>query len=346
MKQNKVGAWIADYRQFYGRSKREAEQKFHAYMEQRNKAVSLCFGDLLSNWIENTFLISDTHKDGTKRRYLNAYKANFAQSPLLGLEIDKVTGSAIQAEFNSMTCGASTVLSVKKLLSLFFKYLEREGIARDITRSLITPPVSHKRTDATVDVLTHEEVQALLQGFEGHRLHLLIVLALRTGARISELLALQYDDISEEGIHFTKQLAYLGEGNFQIQTMKTAASVRTVPITADTFEEVQAHKKWQRREAKANGYETNGFLFTTATGGFYHKSSLRKAQDRVCRDAGIRTFGFHRYRATFATELAANGVPIETTAALLGHSDIHCCAKYYINVIPASKTAAINSLTF
>ena len=54
--------------------------------------------------------------------------------------------------------------------------------------------------------------------------------------------------------------------------------------------------------------------------------------------------GIHTYRHTFATQLAQNGVPIQTVSALLGHSDISMTTKYYINVAITDKMDAVLTL--
>ena len=56
-------------------------------------------------------------------------------------------------------------------------------------------------------------------------------------------------------------------------------------------------------------------------------------------------YGFHVYRHTFGTKLAANGVTLQTLASLMGHSDISVTAKYYINIPAAEKVEAIRTLS-
>ncbi len=345
MKRTENGVWIPDYHQFYGATKKEAEQKYQAYMKEINKPVSTCFGDLLDSWIDNVFMLDSRYKHNTKMLYIKAYRNNFKDSALLGLEIADITGASLQAEYNSMSCGASTVRSLHKLLSLFFKYAEREGYCRNVTSSLVMPSITHKTDHQAIDVLSDDEIAKILEGFKEHRLRLLVILALRTGARISELLAVRYSDITKDGLRINKQLYVADGGKYSIVPTKTGTSIRTIPLSDATMAEIATHKKWHQAEMMQNGYRTD-CVFTTETGNFYHKSTIRKACCRVYRDCGVRSFGFHVYRHTFGSHLANTGVPIQTVADLMGHSNISTTAKYYINVSSDAKRSAIASINF
>ena len=345
MKRSDNGVWIPDYHQFYGATKKEAEQKYQAYMKEINKPVSTCFGDLLDSWIENNFMADSKYKDTTKQLYIKAFRNNFKDSVLLGKDISEITIPALQEEYNSLQCGASTVRSLHKLLCQFFKYADSLGYCQLPMSALVLPDVQHKKDDQAIDVLSDDEIEKIINGFKDHRLRLLIILALRTGARISELLALRYDDISKGGLKIDKQLYVADGGKYSIVPTKTGSSIRTIPLNDDTMCEIDIHKKWHLAEMMSKGYRTD-YIFTTETGNFYHKSTIRKACDRVYRDNGVRSFGFHVYRHTFGSHLANRGVPIQTVSELLGHTNINTTKKFYVNVSSDAKKTAIASLGY
>lgn len=66
---------------------------------------------------------------------------------------------------------------------------------------------------------------------------------------------------------------------------------------------------------------------------------------RLAATAGIKTFGPHDCRRTFATTLLARGVPIETVSRLMGHSDIATTQKYNMQGAEAAK-AAVEKLDY
>lgn len=359
-KLNSKGVWVDDYKLFYGKNKSEAEAKFAAFMDNLNKGITnkpLHFGEMMDTFITEVFLKDSRYSDSTKTRYVNAYNSNLRESSLAGLALSNIKSIDLQAAYNALTCGASTVRSLHNLVTHFYRYLENENICRDITKNIVLPKVEKTKgnavSDGNIETWTAEELKTILKGSEGHRLHLLLVLAANTGCRIGELLALRYDDIEDGVLHVNKQVVISDEftngvksgQKIEISTTKTKASIRSIPLPDAVLEAVEAHAAWQRVEMLRNGYRTN-HLFTTQTGNLYDKHSLRTACNRLYKRLGVPCRSFHVYRHTFGTTLAKNGVPIQTVAALMGHADINVTREYYINVDTEDKTAAISKLAF
>ena len=167
------------------------------------------------------------------------------------------------------------------------------------------------------------------------------------------MLALRYDDITKDGVRINKQLEYVNktirdqqneEGErFKITKTKTAAAVRVIPISESTRKEIKAHEKRHKKEMAENGYKTP-YIFTTKTGHFYDDSVVRMACNRVYDKIRVRRVGFHVYRHTFGSTMANRGVPIQTVAALMGHTSVNVTSKYYINVSENVKRQAIEKL--
>ena len=341
---------IPYYKDFHGKTKKEAEAKYKAYRIEHcldenglpdlnaKRIERRTFRELFNDWLDNVFMLDSNYAAGTKQRYISAYNANMKWRPIMDEYIATLIGSDLQKCLNSMDCGASSVLACLKLMRLFFKYQEAQGVCTDISRAVkVTQEVAHKRQDQTIQTITSEEIAKILDGFAQHRLYLLILLAVHTGARISELLALQYSDITDEGIRFNKQVS----DNGSIAKTKTVTSNRVVYISDNIREAIKEHKAEHTREMLSNGYRTD-YIFTTRTGNLYNKHNVRHAVDRVYNKIGVEPIGFHVYRHTYASMLANNGIPIQTLAALLGHTDSNTTARYYVNVSKEQKQAAAN----
>src|SRR5262249_13057386 len=69
------------------------------------------------------------------------------------------------------------------------------GDIRDNVTEVIKPPPA---PDEEKEILQPDQARELLKRLEGHPLHMLAVLALHTGARRNELLALHWQDINLE----------------------------------------------------------------------------------------------------------------------------------------------------
>ena len=145
------------------------------------------------------------------------YNNNLAKHKVTKRLITDIDYRCLQEAYNEMTCGPSTVDSIHKLLQHFFALMEQEGICKDPTKSLVVPKAEKKIKSGEIVVFTDEELDAVKQyinrtdvtGFEMRRikiLRFLILLAINTGARIGELLALTYDDIYPDKIIINKQV--------------------------------------------------------------------------------------------------------------------------------------------
>lgn len=352
MKRNKYGIWVDDRKTFYGSCKKEAEEKYQEYIHRKKSGQGVtgeCLGQLLDQWIEEVFKYSDL-SNSTKDHYIKAYEKLLSTKKLAGLPAGDITPLDLQQLYNDSS-PESTVRELHFLLRRFFKYAELNGICRDITHSL-TPPKSQKSAPQdnglTVDVWEDLDLKKLLTALEGHRLRLLVLLAVNTGLRIGELLALTYEDIKDELVYVSRQLSEAPQADgsaetFYIDTPKTATSIRAVPLSKVIIEEIEFHEAWQRREMMEKGYRTE-YLFTTSKGTWYRRRNIKKSLDRLYDRTGLPRHKFHSFRHTFGTNLSRAGIPIEETAQLMGHADISTTAKYYINVNADRKREAVEKI--
>ena len=353
MKKNKAGKWVSDYRLFYGKSKKEALAKYEEYKKTFAPDAKKPFGEVTEWFIANVFSLNDKLTGNTKTLYINAYKAVFEDSKITGQLLKDVTGADLQEVITTSSVSATTVHQAVKLIRRFYKYLAAQNITADISGDLVLPEVKRKKQDQTIDTFTDAELKKFISDTpKDHRLRLLIVLAINTGARIGELLALTYDDITGDQIRINKALQEIApvrgsdeKTELIIGSTKTRSSVRSVPLTADAVQAVEDHRQWHYAEMEKNGYKTD-YVFTTSTGQLYYKSSVRKHFSRLCRLVGVPVKGFHTFRHTFGSRLAANGVPIQTVSKLMGHDNIMTTAKYYINIEDQEKRNAVNTLKF
>lgn len=362
MKLNKLGIWVDDRKAFYGSCKREAEEQYQEYMQRKKSGISnekQIFGELADSYIYNVFVHDPGYADSTKQQYINAYKRHVRTSRLAGLYIDELSSMDIQILYNEMVCAPAGLRNVHNLLRLLFKYLEREGISKDLTLNLVLPEKEPSQNgqkgsvsdDCSIVTRSDEELTKIVSGLKGHRLRFLVILGIHTGCRISELLALSYKDISGSVLSVNKQLTK----KLQIEPMKTTSELqisgrqktvtaaRTIPLNHVVLEELELHRQWQRLEMMEKGYRTE-HLFTTATGAFCDRRNISRSLDRLYKRIGVPSRPFHVYRHTFGTNLCKQGVPIQTASKLLGHKDINMTAKYYVDVDMEEKRKAVETI--
>ncbi len=358
-KLNKAGNKEAVKKEFYGKSRKDAEAKYAAYMDRQKLGLedkTQYFGIMADNWLYE-FLANDPKlKNSSKDLYISTWKKYLPQSDLYYLPLESITAGMLQRFYNALNCPSSSLATINKVMSRFYKYLVTEGYAtHDITASLSIR--KDPRNDAEeIIVWTDEELQTILNSFykaqSGFRLRFLIVLAANTGCRISELLGLKYSDIDGDALKISRQVAKISKFSrtektthtLGIDTPKSTTSFRTIPLNDFVLWELELHKVWQKQDMLKNGYRTD-FIFTTDSGEFYDKRNIAHACTRYYKRIGVEPKKFHTYRHTFGTLLCKKGIPIQTASALLGHKDINMTAKYYVNVSVDEKREAVKVLS-
>lgn len=358
---NENGKEVPVRKTFRGKTKKEAEDKFRDFMEKKKQGLETSrqfFGITADNWIYNFFIKDDSLAIRTRDLYVSTWNKYIKPTPLYSMPLDEVTAATLQNTYNNIDCPTSALKTADKLMKRFYKYLEIQGLSRNFTPSLVIvkKEQAHTAPKNEVVVWSDEEVSKILASFqkaqEGFRLSFFIILAYYTGCRLSELLAVTYDDFTPQGFSINKQV--VNEPSFRhneknvyelkIGKLKTQSSYRIIPLNEEVLKALDKHKQWQTKEMLKNGYRTN-YLFTTVSGKFYDKKNIITACNRYYKRIDVPSKGFHTYRHTFGTNLCRLGVPIQTASALLGHTDINVTAKYYINVSIHDKFEAVSKLS-
>ncbi len=138
----------------------------------------------------------------------------------------------------------------------------------------------------------------------------MILLLLRTGMRICELLALKLQDINlKERTVIIHESAKVGKG-------------RVVYISDDAY---KALRKWIKiRDPKRK------HLFYSRCREKMSYETARSSFMKCMRKAGLIRKGYtlHCLRHTFASELLSAGLPLESLQILMGHSHIEVTRRY------------------
>lgn len=161
--------------------------------------------------------------------------------------------------------------------------------------------------------LTEDQARDAMRAAErrGIRDHAIIALAVGTGLRISELAALNTDDLWITARKGEVQVR-LGKGD----------QPRTVPLNAQTRDVLE---KWLA--ARNSQHPGMGPLFLSREGKRLAVRSIRHVVAQVSEASGV-DMSPHVLRHTFATLLLDNGADIVVVADLLGHSRIDTTRVY------------------
>lgn len=151
------------------------------------------------------------------------------------------------------------------------------------------------------------------EGFGDH-LTPLVLLAMNTGLRRSELLGLQWTDIDLEARMLTVRPESAKNGK-----------QRHVPLNAEALDVLV---RWQTQ---------------SGAGRVFAIGDCKTAWNNLLQSARIAQFRFHDLRHHFASKLVMAGVDINTVRVLLGHADIKMTLRY-AHLAPEHLVAAVELL--
>jgi integrase len=162
------------------------------------------------------------------------------------------------------------------------------------------------------DFFDFDEAKRLVAAAEGEW-RTMILVALRTGMRIGELLALRWEDVDLNAGRITVRRnvvwGYVG-------TPKSGKP-REIPLSNDALAALKSHRHLR-----------GPLVFCDDGGHMLTEGEVRHPLWRACKRAGLRQITWHVCRHTFASHLVMRGVPIKAVQELMGHSTILITMRY------------------
>lgn len=228
---------------------------------------------------------------------------------------------------------------------------EDEIIDKNVAMKLKPPePKDITGFDADKDVVkvfTADEIITLENLAKGSPYKNLLSVALRTGMRREELLALTYDciDFEDRSVTIKRALIYTKGNGFEFKTTKNKKR-RVIEITSfviDAIKNEMAIQQKYRERLKKNFIET-GLIFTNSDGTNLHPDQISSWFPKFCMECGVTRLTFHCLRHTHASHLLASGEDISYVSKRLGHSSIQVTYNTYFHFIPHEKREALQKL--
>lgn len=196
------------------------------------------------------------------------------------------------------------------------RFAARDGLVGEDVAHAVTPPALPKRLPRALSI---DQVDQLLAGCPGEgagalRDRALLELLYSTGARISEAVGIDIDDLD------TGQRTVLlrGKGGKQ----------RIVPVGRPALAAVAAYEVRARPALAARGRGTPALLLNSRGGRMSRQSAwhvLRQAAETSGLTAAVSP---HTLRHCFATHLLAGGADVRVVQELLGHASVSTTQIY------------------
>lgn len=267
--------------------------------------------------------------------YMLNNRINTALGHLKMEDISHVHITHLLDSMASNNLSSATIQKHYNVLSSIFKLaLRNEMIQKNPMDKVDKPSVTYKPRV----VYNSEELSELFQtlnGEENRQMALMVKVALRTGMRKGELLALKWDDIDfeENTIYVRHSLSYTKVNGYQLKEPKTKKSIRKVAPPPQLMDELKVHKLVKEKE-RNNAMELwegghHFFVFCTDFGKPFFPNVPNRWLTRFLKRKGLKKISFHDLRHTATTDLINKGANIYSISKRLGHSNIGTTFNVY-----------------
>lgn len=211
---------------------------------------------------------------------------------------------------------SSTISRNLASIRCFYQYLLNNNLIKEDPTLNLRSPRPEKKIPS---VLSKEEVSVLLSqpsqdNFKGIRDKAMLELLYATGIRVSEIVALDLDNLDLD-------LGYLHLKDSQ-------ANERVVPIGSFALKHLINYINNYRYEVLKS--ENELALFLNFNGRRLTRQGFWKIIKQYTKESNIdKKITPHTLRHSFAVHLLQNGADIKTVQEMLGHSDISTTQMYY-----------------
>jgi integrase len=184
---------------------------------------------------------------------------------------------------------------------------------------------------------------AALAAIKGEPLEALWVLALTTGLRRGEQLALRWRDLDLEARTYrvTATLQRVG-GELRVLPTKTPASRASGHLAALAAQALTEHRA--RQLAAGLVALPGAIVFTSSSGRSLEPRNVNRSFDRLLRRHGLKHIRLHDLRHSIGSLMLANGESPRVVMEVLRHSQIAMTMNVYSHVMPALTRDAIDRL--
>lgn len=221
------------------------------------------------------------------------------------------------AHLNEKQYSKATIARKLATLRSFYKFLvKRNEIASNPVSSVRTP----KQEKKLPRFLEYEEVKRLLETppvdtWLGARDRAILETLYSTGIRVSEVVALNMDDID-----------FLGE---VVHIRGKGKKERIAPISSSALQVIQHYMEFRNKRAQNNSNFDSRVLFVNKHGKRLSTRSVRRKMDKYLKMAGLdAAISPHTLRHSFATHMLNNGADLRSVQELLGHQSLSTTQVY------------------
>jgi integrase len=243
--------------------------------------------------------------------------------------------AALYAELFRGGLASPTIKLIHRVLHRALGQAKVWGVIRDNPAELAKPP---REPDRETEMLQPDRAAELLERLRGRPFYMLASLALATGMRRNEMLALRWQDIDLDAGRLTVEqaLEQTAAHGIRVKAPKTRHGRRTISLPVHIVTELRQHWREQQELRLAMGLgkaPDDTPVFATPDGGYMNQGTVTRQWTEQVAAIGMPGVKLHSLRHTHASMLIAGGVDVLTVSRRLGHASPTITLNVYGHLI-------------
>lgn len=273
----------------------------------------------------------------TKKMYVD----NIKKSAIGNIPVQKITSYELQEYFDTLVNYSNSY--IKKIHMLVNNVLEEALKNEVILKNPIAKTTRPKSSKAqrVVMAFTMDEQIKFENYIQNEEYKNVFLLAIKTGMRCGEILALTIEDIDFKNKYIRIANTVTRDVNSQptLGDDTKTGKIRTFPINT----EIENILKDTINNMTLN---PNHLLFCLPNGSVIRPSTMNSVFKRICKDLSFnKEYSFHVLRHTFATRCIEAGISMPVVQKLLGHADIETTIDVYTTIFDRYTNNEFDKLT-
>lgn len=313
----------------YARTQEELDDKVMEVRILTHSGVDVCSEETFGHFAQMWYDVYKKPYLRDKSQEMVKYILNQHILPVIGgYRLQDITPMQIQAIMSGLVSKSNSLQS-KVLINLrsIFKAAQENGLIVRSPVSSMLKPCGKKTQEKTA--LTPQEREKLIERVMNPRAKTFLLIALNTGMRRGEILALKWDDVDFEKklIHVRRNAVLMRGGTKLSDELKTKAGRRDIPLT----ETLEAHLLVEKKRTHSQ------YILAMQNHQPMTDSSYKSMWRLIERELPERHVTAHILRHTYITRLFEAGLDIKESQYLAGHSTVDMTLRVYTHYDRASR---------
>jgi len=239
-------------------------------------------------------------------------------------------------------------MTVRHAHRLLHTALARAVVGKKVLRNVASIARAPKVPASEMATLQLDQIGELLDGIKGHRLHAPAVVALGTGLRRGEILALRWRDVDFNAGYLRVERS-LGEagGDLYFKAPKSQAGRRSLSLAPFVIQVLRQHRAEvlkQRIKLGMGKLPEAALVFSDIEGAPIRPDKLSRDWANLVRARKLPRVSFHTLRHTNVSMLVDGGLDVYQVSRRIGHSSATLTLKTYTHLFRRKEAEAAEAI--